>query len=131
MRLVGGDEPQARWDGRGHFFAAAAEAMRRVLIEAARKKKAEKRGGGWQRLELLDVELAVDSGGEDLFAVDEALSRLAKQEPEIAKLVELRFFAGLTLEEAAKSLDISLRTANRHWTYARAWLRREVDRTSR
>ena len=130
MRLVGGDEPRARWDGRGHFFAAAAEAMRRVLIEAARKKKAEKRGGGWQRLEVLDLELAVDSGGEDLFAVDEALSKLAMGEPEIAKLVELRFFAGLTLEEAAKNLNISLRTANRHWTYARAWLRRELDRTS-
>lgn len=131
LRLVGGDQAQPRWDGRGHFFAAAAEAMRRVLIEAARKKKAQKRGGGWLRLESLDVELAVDSGGDDLFAVDEALSRLAVAEPEIAKLVELRFFAGLTLEQAAQSLNISLRTANRHWTYARAWLRRELDRTSR
>jgi len=130
LRLVGGEQPQPRWDGRGHFFAAAAEAMRRVLIEAARKKKAQKRGGGWQRLESLDLELAVDSGGEDLFAVDEALSRLAAAEPELAKLVELRFFAGLTLEQAAQSLNISLRTANRHWTYARAWLRRELDRRS-
>jgi RNA polymerase sigma factor (TIGR02999 family) len=130
LRLVGSNEPQARWDGRGHFFAAAAEAMRRVLIESARKKKAQKRGGGWQRLEVLDAELAVDSAGEDLFAVDEALSRLAKAEPDIARLVELRFFAGLTLQEAAQSLNISLRTANRHWTYARAWLRRELDRAS-
>jgi RNA polymerase sigma factor (TIGR02999 family) len=131
LRLVGSDQPQPRWDGRGHFFAAAAEAMRRVLIEAARKKNAQKRGGGWQRLESVDLELAVDSGGEDLFAVDEALSRLAAAEPELAKLVELRFFAGLTLEQAAQSLNISLRTANRHWTYARAWLRRELDRRPR
>jgi RNA polymerase sigma factor (TIGR02999 family) len=125
------DAEQAQhWDSRGHFFAAAAEAMRRVLIDAARRKNAEKHGGGWERLELLDTELAVDSAGEDLFAVDEALSKLAAQEPQIAKLVELRFFAGLTLQQAAESLNISLRTANRHWTYARAWLRRELDRAS-
>ena len=119
-----------QFDGRGHFFAAAAEAMRRVLIDSARRKKADKRGGDWQRLELLDAELAVDSTGEDLFAVDEALSRLAAQEPDIAKLVELRFFAGTTLKQAADLLDISLRSANRDWAYARAWLRRELDRTA-
>jgi RNA polymerase sigma factor (TIGR02999 family) len=129
LRLVDADQPQ-RWDGRGHFFAAAAEAMRRILIDNARRKNAQIHGGGWQRLELLDLELAVDSSGEDLFAVDDALSKLAAQEPQIAKLVELRFFAGLTLQQAADALGISLRTANRHWTYARAWLRRELDRTA-
>lgn len=127
LRLVG-TQPQQRWEGRGHFFAAAAEAMRRILIDAARRKRSQKHGGGRQRLELLDCELAVDSTGEELFAVDEALSKLAMQEPEIAKLVELRFFAGLMLEQAADVLNISLRTANRRWTYARAWLRRELDR---
>jgi RNA polymerase sigma factor (TIGR02999 family) len=123
-------EQMPQFDGRGHFFAAAAEAMRRVLIDSARRKKADKRGGGWQRLELLDSELAVDSTGEELFAVDEALSRLAAQEPEIARLVELRFFAGMTLKQAAELLNISLRSASRDWAYARAWLRRELDRTA-
>lgn len=127
LRLVG-TQPQQRWDGRGHFFAAAAEAMRRILIDAARRKGSQKHGGGRQRLDLLDCELAVDSTGEELFAVDAALSKLAIREPELAKLVELRFFAALTLEQAADVLNISLRTANRHWTYARAWLRRELDR---
>src|SRR5262249_41841477 len=102
----------------------------RILIDNARRKQAEKHGGGWQRHDLLDAELAIDSTGEDLFAVDEALSRLAAREPVIAKLVELRFFAGLTLEEAAKCLHLSERKAYRHWAYARAWLRRELDRES-
>jgi len=122
IRLVGA-QPRQHWDGRGHFFAAAAEAMRRVLIDSARRKKSEKRGGGWQRLDMLDNELAVDSAGDDLFAVDEALSKLAKTEPEMAKLVELRFFAGLTPPHppgSRRRLNISLRTANRYWTYARA-----------
>jgi RNA polymerase sigma factor (TIGR02999 family) len=127
LRLVDAEQAQ-RWDGRGHFFAAAAEAMRRLLIDNARRKKADKRGGAWQRLDVLDVELAVDSTGEDLLSVDDAMSKLAAREPLIAKLVELRFFAGLTLRQAAEALGISLRTANRHWTYARAWLRRELDR---
>ncbi len=129
LRLVGGAKPQAAvWEGRGHFFAAAAEAMRRILIDNARRKQADRHGGGWQRHELLDAELAIDSTGDELFAVDEALSRLAGQEPEIAKLVELRFFAGLTLDEAARALGLAERTAYRHWAYARAWLRRELDR---
>jgi RNA polymerase sigma factor (TIGR02999 family) len=127
LRLVGGGEAQ-HWDSRRHFFAAAAEAMRRILIDNARRKQAKRHGGGWQRQELLEAELAIDSTGDDLFAVDEALSRLATHEPEIAKLVELRFFAGLTLEEAARSLGLSPRTAYRYWAYARAWLRRELDR---
>jgi RNA polymerase sigma factor (TIGR02999 family) len=102
--------------------------MRRILIESARRKRALKHGGGWQRHDLLDAELAIDSTGDDLFAVDEALAELATREPECARLVELRFFAGLTLEDAAACLGISPRTAYRHWAYARAWLRRELDR---
>src|SRR5262245_26429188 len=126
VRLVDAEEAR-RWDGRRHFFAAAAEAMRRILIDAARSKQALKHGGGWQRHELMEAELAVDSTGDDLLAVDEALTRLSAQEPEIARLVELRFFGGLTLEDAARDLGISPRTAHRHWAYARAWLRRELD----
>ena len=126
LRLVQGEGQQ--WDGRGHFFAAAAEAMRRILIDNARRKQAEKHGGGWQRHELLESELAVDSNSEQLFVVDEALSRLAEREPEIARLVELHFFAGLTLEEAGRCLGMSSRTAYRHWAYGRAWLRCELDR---
>jgi RNA polymerase sigma factor (TIGR02999 family) len=128
LRLVDADKVQ-RWDSRAHFFAAAAEAMRRILIDNARRKQTEKHGGGWQRHELLEAELAVDSTGTALFAVDAALSRLATREPVIARLVELRCFAGLTLAEAAKCLDLSERTAYRHWAYARAWLRRELDRS--
>ena len=127
LRLVDVDHVQ-QFNSRGHFFAAAAEAMRRILIESARKKKAQKRGGGWCRNEIIDVALAVDSGGDQLFAVDDALSKLAGEDAEAANLVELRFFAGLTLPQAAEMLDISLRTANRQWSYARAWLRRELDR---
>ena len=121
---------EQRWDSRGHFFAAAAEAMRRLLIDNARRKQSEKHGGGRQRHDMLEAELAIDSTGGELFAVDEALSQLAAREPVIAKLVELHVFAGLTLSEAAKCLDISDRTAYRHWAYARAWLRRELDRSN-
>jgi RNA polymerase sigma factor (TIGR02999 family) len=113
---------------RGHFFAAAAEAMRRILVEIARRKKADKAGGGWQRHELLDVELAVDSSGDDLFAVDEVLTRLSASHARAAQLVHLRFFLGQTLEEAAATLGLQARTAYRDWAYARAWLRRELDR---
>ena len=127
LRLVG-DTPDRHWDGRGHFFAAAAEAMRRILVEQARHKKAAKVGGGWQRQELLDAELAVDSSGDDLFAVDEALTRLAAAHPRAARLVHLRFFLGQTLDEAAAHLGLPARTAYRDWAYARAWLRRELDR---
>src|SRR5262249_39635052 len=130
LRLVGGEQPQP-WNGRGHFFAAAAEAMRRILVEAARRRKADKRGGGWQRQELIDAELAVDSSGDDLFAVDEALSRLAAEHPRAARLVHLRFFLGLTLDEAAAHLGLRARTAYRDWAYARAWLRRQLDPADR
>ena len=127
LRLVDPDQAQ-RWDGRGHFFAAAAQAMRRILIENARRKKADKAGGGWQRQELIDAALAVNTAGEDLFAVDEALSRFAATHPRAARLVQLRFFLGQTLEEAAAHLGLETRTAYRDWAYARAWLRRELDR---
>jgi RNA polymerase sigma factor (TIGR02999 family) len=127
LRLVDVEQAQ-QWNSRGHFFAAAAEAMRRILIESARHKKADKAGGGWQRQELIDTELAVDSTGDDLFAVDEALSRFAAAHPRAARLVHLRFFLGQTLEEAAAHLGLEPRTAYRDWAYARAWLRRELDR---
>ncbi len=127
LRLVDAERVQ-QWNSRGHFFAAAAEAMRRILVEQARRKKSDKAGGGWQRQELLDAELAVDSTGDDLFAVDEALSNLAATHPRAARLVHLRFFLGQTLEEAAAHLGLQIRTAYRDWAYARAWLRRELDR---
>jgi RNA polymerase sigma factor (TIGR02999 family) len=128
LRLVDTAQEQ-HWDNRGHFFVAAAEAMRRILIENVRRKQTDKRGGGWLRQELMEAELAIDSGGQHLLAVDDALSELSRREPIIGRLVELRFFAGLTLEEAAKCLDISERQAYRHWAYARAWLRRQLDRS--
>jgi RNA polymerase sigma factor (TIGR02999 family) len=127
LRLVAGGQPDG-WGGRGHFFAAAAEAMRRILVEAARRKNADKAGGTWQRHDLLDAELAVDSTGDDLFAVDEALTRLTTAHPRAARLVHLRFFLGMTLDEAAAHLGLDPRTAYRDWAYARAWLRRELDR---
>jgi RNA polymerase sigma factor (TIGR02999 family) len=124
LRLIG-DQP---FENRGHFFAAAAEAMRRILIDNARRKKAARAGGGWQRHELIDAELAVDSTGDDLFLVDEALARLGEAQPRAAKLVHLRFFLGQSLDEAAAHLGIDARTAYRDWAYARAWLRREINR---
>jgi RNA polymerase sigma factor (TIGR02999 family) len=129
VRLVDVDKVQ-QWNSRGHFFAAAAEAMRRILIESARRRKSEKAGGGWQRHEIIDIELAVDTTGEELFAVDEALSRLAADDPRAARLVELRFFLGMTLEEAAAHLGMQQRTAYRDWAYARAWLRRALNQPS-
>jgi RNA polymerase sigma factor (TIGR02999 family) len=127
LRLVGGDERQ--WDSRGHFFAAAAEAMRRILIENARRRRSAKRGGKLARRELRDDDAVADADDhENLLALDEALAKLAVAEPELARLVELRYFAGLTVEEAAQALGVSPRTAKRNWSYARAWLRREMDR---
>ncbi len=120
VRLVGGDQPQ-NWDGRGHFFAAAAEAMRRILVESARRKRAEKRGGDLGRAEL-PVDLPAPERDFDLLAVNEAIDLFAREEPQTAELVKLHFFAGLTLEEAAAVLGISPRTAYRNWGYARAWL---------
>ena len=127
LRLLGDGEPRD-WNGRGHFFGAAAEAMRRILVENARRKQSAKAGGPWQRQELIDAALAVDSTGDDLFAVDEALSRLADAHPRAAQLVHLHFFLGQTIEEAAAHLGLDVRTAYRDWAYARVWLRRELDR---
>ena len=125
LRLVGGGT-EVRWDSRGHFFGAAAEAMRRILVENARRKGRQKRGGALARVDLDEAELACRIPPDDLLALDEALARLAAEDPVKARLVELRFFAGLSLEEAAKALDISAATAKRYWRYARAWLHRAV-----
>jgi RNA polymerase sigma factor (TIGR02999 family) len=111
-----------------HFFGAAAEAMRRILIENARRKKTEKHGGVWHRCELLEMELAIESSNDNLLAVHEALDKLARLQPEAAKVVQLRFFANLELKEVATCLDISLRSTHRHWANARAWLARELNR---
>jgi RNA polymerase sigma factor (TIGR02999 family) len=125
LRLVGserrGSSPTG-WDSRGHFFAAAAEAMRRILINRARDKKSLKRGGGWKRVDLDRLTVVGDATDDDLLAIDEALEKLAKENPACAQLVKLRFFAGLTLDEAAVSLGLARRTADRSWAYARAWL---------
>jgi RNA polymerase sigma factor (TIGR02999 family) len=121
LRLVGPGEGPS-WDGRAHFFAAAAEAMRRILVESARRKRRLKRGGGRQRLDLAQVEAVADAPSEDLLALDEALDLLAEEDAAKAELVKLRFFAGLTVEEAARCLGVSRATADRHWAYARAWL---------
>jgi RNA polymerase sigma factor (TIGR02999 family) len=121
LRLVAaGDGPT--WEGRRHFFAAAAEAMRRILIDRSRRKKRVKRGGGRLRVDLDRVEVTEDARGDDLLALDEALDVLAREAPQKAELVKLRFFAGLSVEEAARCLGISRATADRHWAYARAWL---------
>jgi RNA polymerase sigma factor (TIGR02999 family) len=123
LRLVD-VEHLPQWKGGSHFFAAAAEAMRRILIDNARRRKAQKRGGGWQR-QPLDA-IAAPEPDEELLALDAALQKLAASEPLKARLVELRYFAGLTGEQAAAVLDISPTTADRHWAYARAWLQAEV-----
>ena len=126
LRLVGPAD-EARWDNRGHFFAAAAEAMRRILVDAARRKRTEKHGGHHQRVELPDVAAAADVTDEQLLALDEALTRLAAEDPTAARVVELRHFAGLSIEDAAAVLGLSRATAYRHWTYARAWLRDAIS----
>src|SRR6266849_10606988 len=120
LRLVDVEKTQ-HWNSRGHFFAAAAEAMRRILIDHARRKRRPKHGGDRQRLELNEA-LSVNDPHEDLLALDEALGKLAAQEPVKAELVKLRYFAGLSLEEAAACLSISPATAKRYWVVARAWL---------
>jgi RNA polymerase sigma factor (TIGR02999 family) len=125
LRLVG-DSEGPHWDNRRHFFAAAAEAMRRILVENARRKQAAKHGGGRQRRDL-DAEALVAPGPDlDLLALDAALQRLAEHDPLKARLVELRYFAGLTGDQAAAVLGLSASSADRQWVYARAWLRREL-----
>jgi len=124
LRLVGGSQPQD-WSGRGHFFAAAAEAMRRILVEAARRKKTLKRGGERARVELEEV-AASEGRFDELLAVSDALTDLERADHRKAALVKLRYFTGLTLEEAARALGMSRATADRHWGYAKAWLYRRI-----
>jgi RNA polymerase sigma factor (TIGR02999 family) len=125
LRLVG-DDASRGWDSRGHFFAAAAEAMRRILVDNVRRKRAEKRGGRLERQALDDIDIAVPAPSEDLLALDEALAKLEARDPAKAQLVKLRYFAGLSEDEAAQALGISRTTAHRHWRYARVWLLNEL-----
>jgi RNA polymerase sigma factor (TIGR02999 family) len=124
LRLVGPAD-ERRWENRGHFFAAAAEAMRRILVEAARRKARLRHGGGRRRIELVDH--PADTPDEDLVALDDALTRLTRRDPVKAELVKLRFFAGLTVPQAAAALGVSLATAERHWTFARTWLHADLN----
>jgi len=124
LRLVGHQE--SRWENRGHFFAAAAEAMRRILVDRARSKGRLRHGGGRRRVDLDKVDLAVDAPAEQLLALDEALARLESEDADKARLVKLRFFAGLTSQQAAAALGVSKATADRHWAFARAWLFHEI-----
>jgi RNA polymerase sigma factor (TIGR02999 family) len=126
LRLVGAGE-ETHWDSRGHFFAAAAEAMRRILVDNARRKGSQKHGGDRGRADFDVSELAAPELREDLLALDEALNQLAAADPQAALLVQLRYFAGLTLAEAAQVLGASARTADRLWAYARAWLHRALE----
>ncbi|MHC4680371.1 MAG: sigma-70 family RNA polymerase sigma factor [Planctomycetota bacterium] len=127
IRLVGSEDQN--WSGRTHFFAAAAEAMRRILIDNARRKQRLKRGGDQQRVALEDAQVAIEGPSEDVLALDEALTKLAIEDPIKADLVKLRYFAGLTVEQAAQMLGISKATADRYWSYARAWLFEEINRS--
>jgi RNA polymerase sigma factor (TIGR02999 family) len=126
LRLVDTDQCQ-QWNSRGHFFAAAAEAMRRILVNRARDKRRLRRGGGQHRVELEPGEFSYDVPGLDILALDEALEHLALEQPACAELVKLRFFAGLTQEESAQALGVTRRTADRYWAYARAWLFHALD----
>jgi RNA polymerase sigma factor (TIGR02999 family) len=127
LRLVGGDAAQ-HWNSRGHFFAAAAEAMRRILIESARGKACDKRGGEWKRVDFEGLDVATSISPDQLLALDDALVRLAALDHVAGELVKLRYFAGMALDQAALALDISTATAYRHWAYARAWLHSELMR---
>ena len=126
LRLVGGVQAGKAWDGRGHFFAAAAEAMRRILVESALRKQRLRHGGDRERVELDELNIEAPEPREDLLALDAALDKLKRVDGTASELVQLRYFAGLTLAEAAEILDISPRTADRIWAFARAWLLREV-----
>ena len=125
IRLVDVDKVQ-KWDSRGHFFAAAAEAMRRILVENARRKQRIQHGGGRERVDIEAVDLPTHLPPEELISLDEALEKLHQQDPIKAKLVSLRYFAGMTIEQAAEFLQISRVTAHRYWTFARAWLHQEM-----
>ena len=125
LRLVGEQDPG--WSGRGHFFAAAAEAMRRILVENARRKASLKRGEGMERVDLDRIEVVDEGRSDDLIALDEALSRLTREDPETAERVKLRYFAGLSNKQAAEVLGISPRTADFRWAFARAWLLERIE----
>jgi RNA polymerase sigma factor (TIGR02999 family) len=127
LRLAGNGNPQ--WQNRAHFFGAAAEAMRRILVERARRKQRLKRGGDWERVEFDEMNLAAPIPDQELLALDEALRRLDKVDPRAAEVVNLCFFAGLTQEEAARQLEVSISTVERTWSFARAWLFREVRKS--
>jgi RNA polymerase sigma factor (TIGR02999 family) len=127
VRLVGDQSGQERWDSRGHFFAAAAEAMRRILVDSARRRASLKHGGDMLREPLVESAIAATEMSGDVLAVDEALSKLACTDPQAAQLVKLRFFTGLTIKQAAEILGISSRSADDVWAYARAWLLREME----
>jgi RNA polymerase sigma factor (TIGR02999 family) len=127
LRLVDTAKVQ-RWDSRGHFFAAAAEAMRRILIDRARQKRSRRHGGGLKRRPLDQVDVAAPESAADLLALDEALERFEKADPAKARLVKLRYFAGLTIPQAAEVLGIATTTADRYWAYARAWLHAELSK---
>jgi RNA polymerase sigma factor (TIGR02999 family) len=124
IRLVGAEGQS--WDSRGHFFAAAAEAMRRILIENARRKRSIRHGGHFQKVNLSDALLAIEEPKDDLLALNEALDKLAGEDEKLAELVKLRYFAGLTLDQIAKIMGITRRTADRHWALGRAWLYQEM-----
>ena len=125
LRLIGSESPS--WNSQGHFFSAAAEAMRRILIENARRKRTEKHAGDRKRIELDGVDVPEDAPPQDILAVDEALSRLAVEDPVKSELVKLRYFGGLSVEDAGRVLGISRATADRYWAYARAWLFSELS----
>ncbi|HVC98973.1 MAG TPA: ECF-type sigma factor [Pirellulales bacterium] len=129
LRLVGNEHPQ-QWNSRGHFFAAAAEAMRRILVERARHKRTLKAGGDCHRVELVDLALASAGPDLDLLALNDALDKLEEKDQRMAELVKLRFFAGLTIDAAAEALGIATSTADSDWAYARSWLRLEMEGTS-
>jgi RNA polymerase sigma factor (TIGR02999 family) len=126
LRLLDGDQARS-WNSRGHFFGAAAEAMRRILVERARHKRSLKAGGGRRRQELPDIELPAAGPRLDLLALHDALTKLEQQDKRRAELVKLRFFAGLTIAEAAEALGVSASTADNDWAYARSWLRLEIE----
>jgi RNA polymerase sigma factor (TIGR02999 family) len=128
VRLVDVENAQ-KWDSRGHFFAAAAEAMRRILVENARRRRQLKRGGQYRRTDMDDFPIVADEIKEDLLALDDALTKLNSVDADAARLVQLRYFTGLTIPQAAESLGISPRTADRLWAFARAWLHREISGT--
>ena len=129
IRLVGAEAQN--WSGRTHFFATAAEAMRRILIENARRKQSYKHGAERQRVNLDDSEIAIEGPSTDLIALDEALSKLAEEDRVVADLVKMRYYAGLTIEQAASILGVSRRTADRYWAYARAWLYQEITKAEK